>query len=173
MTGVQTCALPICWRCSKKLNLKKVPVIIQPKPTPLENLLMMFNIHNVRVQWDLMPTAIKLGELKNMLEKEGEKSTNNILATVTGLSPSTITRCMDLLDLPKKYQRMLIEEAETPKSKQVIKPDLFFEIIKSEKAIQRYVPEVLKDTKKNFYLNKMMKKYQNGVINNKIGRAHV
>ncbi len=60
------------WRCAKKLNLKVVPAIVQPKPTRLENLLMMFNIHNVRVDWDLMPMALKLGEVREMLEKEGK-----------------------------------------------------------------------------------------------------
>src|SRR5260370_9892804 len=60
------------WRCAKKLNLKVVPAIVQPKPTRLENLLMMFNIHNVRVDWDLMPIALKLGEVREMLEKEGK-----------------------------------------------------------------------------------------------------
>src|SRR4051794_37212956 len=33
------------WRCAKRLNLKRVPCIIHPKPSKLENLLMMFNIH--------------------------------------------------------------------------------------------------------------------------------
>ena len=40
------------WRCAKKLNLRTIPCIVHPKPSPLENLLMMFNIHNVRVDWD-------------------------------------------------------------------------------------------------------------------------
>src|SRR4051794_1824555 len=51
------------WRCARKLNLKTVPVIAQPKPAKLENILMMFNIHNVRVDWDLMPMALKLHEV--------------------------------------------------------------------------------------------------------------
>ncbi len=58
------------WRCAKKLNLRSVPAIVQPKPTHLENLLMMFNIHNVRVDWDPMPMALKLGEIRSMLDKE-------------------------------------------------------------------------------------------------------
>src|ERR1700681_1121552 len=59
------------WRCAKKLNLKVVPVIVQPTPSKLENLLTMFNIHNVRVDWDLMPAALKLKEVKLLLESEG------------------------------------------------------------------------------------------------------
>ena len=154
------------WRCSLKLNLSEVPVIIQPKPNKLENLLMMFNIHNVRVQWDLMPTAIKLGELKKMLDKEGENATNKLLSAVTGLSLSTVGRCMDLLDLPEKYKKMLIKESEKPKSEQIIKPDLFLEILKSKKAIQKYVPEVFSKVDEKHYVDLMVSKYQNSVINN-------
>src|SRR5262245_61508066 len=33
------------WRCSLKLNKKTIPALVQEKPTPLQNLLLMFNIH--------------------------------------------------------------------------------------------------------------------------------
>ena len=33
------------WRCARKLNLKAVPALVQEKPTELENLLLMYNIH--------------------------------------------------------------------------------------------------------------------------------
>lgn len=153
------------WRCSLKLNLKEIPAIIQPKPSKLENLLMMFNIHNVRVQWDLMPTALKLKEVKNMLEKQGEV-TNKTLATITGLSLSQVSRCMELIDLPQKYQDLLIKEAEKPKADQKIKPDLFLEIIKSRKAIEKYVPEVFKEVDKKSYVDLMVDKYQKSTVNN-------
>jgi len=55
------------WRCAKKLNLQAVPVLVQPEPSPLENLLTMFNIHNVRSDWDLMPMALKLRDVRDML----------------------------------------------------------------------------------------------------------
>src|SRR6266571_254696 len=73
------------WRCAKKLNLRAVPSIVVPKPTRLENLLLMFNIHNVRVDWDLMPMALKLGEVREMLEKEGKETNAKALAAVTGV----------------------------------------------------------------------------------------
>ena len=62
------------WRCAKRLNLKIIPAIVQPKPSRLENILMMFNIHNVRVDWDPMPMALKLRLVKELLEgrKRGE-----------------------------------------------------------------------------------------------------
>src|SRR5258708_4954851 len=60
------------WRCALRLNLETVPAIVQPKPGPLENLLTMFNIHNVRVEWDLMPMAIKLRQVKKLLLEGGQ-----------------------------------------------------------------------------------------------------
>src|SRR5688572_14071224 len=55
------------WRCARKLNLTSVPVIVYPRPSPLENLLMMFNIHKVRSDWDIMPMALKLDDIRGML----------------------------------------------------------------------------------------------------------
>jgi len=72
------------WRCAKKLNFKAMPAIVQPKPTRLENILMMFNIHNVRVDWDPMPMALKLREVVTLLEKEGQPTNAKALAAVTG-----------------------------------------------------------------------------------------
>jgi ParB/RepB/Spo0J family partition protein len=102
------------WRCAKKLNFKLVPAIVQPKPTRLENLLMMFNIHNVRVDWDLMPMALTLGEVREMIAKEGKDRGQKAIAAVTGGRLSKVHRSRTRLDLPAKYQKLL-REAEKPK----------------------------------------------------------
>ncbi len=128
------------WRCAKKLNLKTLPAIVQPKPSRLENFLMMFNIHNVRVDWDLMPMALKLGDVRDMLTKEGKDTSPKSLSAVTGVRLPTIRRALELLDLPTKYRKMLLKEAEKPRSQQKIKADLFIEVYKSMRAVERYVP---------------------------------
>ena len=43
------------WRCCLKLGKQTIPAIIRSKPTALNNLLLMFNIHSLREQWDLLP----------------------------------------------------------------------------------------------------------------------
>src|SRR5205085_3231767 len=48
------------WRCAKKLNLQRIPALVQQRPTPLKNLLLMFNIHALREQWDYLTIANKL-----------------------------------------------------------------------------------------------------------------
>jgi ParB family chromosome partitioning protein len=161
------------WRCAKKLNLKVVPAIVQPKPTRLENLLMMFNIHNVRVDWDLMPMALKLGEVREMLEKEGKDISPKALAAVTGVRLTTVRRALELLDLPAKYQKLLLREAEKPRNQQRIKADLFIEVYKSLHAVERYVPEVFEQVTKSAYVDSMVKKYVAGVIDNVVAFREV
>lgn len=154
------------WRCARRLNLAAVPAIVQPKPTKLENLLMMFNIHNVRVDWDLMPMALKLGDIRDMLAGEGKDTSAKALSAVTGVRLATVRRALELLDLPKKYQKLLLREAEKPRNERKIKADLFIEIYKSYNAVSRHSPEVLDDVSKTEYVDSMVQKYTSGVIDN-------
>jgi ParB family transcriptional regulator, chromosome partitioning protein len=154
------------WRCARKLNLATVPALVQPKPDKLENLLMMFNIHKVRVDWDIMPTAYKLGDVRQLLERSGQQTDVDSLAGLTGLTKSMVRTCLDLLELPQRYRDMLLEEAEKPKADQRITPDLFIEINKSRRVVERYAPEALADVSPTQYVDKMVSKYKKGVINN-------
>jgi len=94
-------------RCAKRLNLKTVPANIIAKPSKIENILRMFNIHNIREKWKLMPTALKL---KTVIEDENfkEKSSKEI-GKLTGLSVTTVNRCIELLELDEKYQKMILD----------------------------------------------------------------
>ncbi len=161
------------WRCAKKLNLKIVPSHVQPKPSRLENLLMMFNIHNVRVDWDLMPMALKLGEIQEMLAAKGEPTDPKALAAVTGVRLATIKRAFDLLDLPRKYQKMLLKEAEKPRKEQRITADVFLEVYKSLHTIERHVPEALTQITKAEYVDSMVGKYLSGVVDNVVAYRDV
>ena len=154
------------WRCSKKLNIKSMPAIVLPKPSRLNNLLMMFNIHNVRLDWDTMPMAYKLKDVEDMLKKRGKPYGAANLSAITGVPSATVKRALELLGLPKKYQNMLMEEAKKPKDQRELKPDLFIEIIKSRNTIRRYTPGVFDSFTPKEYMDSMVKKYQAGTINN-------
>ncbi len=154
------------WRCAKRLNLETVPAIVQPKPSRLENILMMFNIHNVRIDWDPMPMALKLQLVKELLEKEGKEASPKALAAVTGVRLSSVRRALDLLDLPQKYQNMLIKESAKPRKEQRVRADLFIEIFKSLHAIERHTPEVLETITKSQYIDTMVQKYLAETIDN-------
>jgi ParB family chromosome partitioning protein len=154
------------WRCARRLNLDVVPVLVQPKPGRLENILMMFNIHNVRTDWDLMPMAMKLGEVRDLLVAEGKPVRPRDLAGLTGVTLPTVTRALELLDLPPRYRAMLLAEAEKPRDQQTITPDVFIEINKSRRVVASYAPEVFEEVSQGQYLDSMIEKYQRGVVKN-------
>jgi ParB family transcriptional regulator, chromosome partitioning protein len=157
------------WRCSRKLGLKNVPVIVEPQPTPLNNLLMMFNIHNVRVQWDLIALAFKVKKLRELVKKEQKiEISKKELADLTGVSSVTISRCDDLLSLPMKYQDLIWSELEKPKGEQKYTEDLFLEIKKSIKTIESYLPEIIDEYSPAKLLDTFFHKFESGVENNRV-----
>ncbi len=113
------------WRCANKLNLKSVPVLIQEKPTELENLIIMYNIHALREQWDYFTIATKLERIISLTESNsGRKPNEAELSETTGLTRGAIRRCYLLLDLPNDFKELLIDELNKPKSKQRLSPFL-------------------------------------------------
>lgn len=154
------------WLCAKKLNLETVPAIIEPKPSRLENILRMFNIHNVRVQWDLLAIALKIKDVEMLLANEGKPHTVKDLAGVTGLSLTTVNRAFGLLELPQKYLSLLESELKKPKSEQRVSEDFFLEVQKTLKAIERHVPRILDANPKHTIIQKFLDKYEKGVITN-------
>jgi ParB family transcriptional regulator, chromosome partitioning protein len=156
------------WRCAKRLNLRLIPAIVQEKPSPLENLLMMFNIHNVREDWDLMETAKKIGDIREMLKRDNKKHDERAISALTGVTVTTVRRSFEILDLPTKYFNLLMKEASKPKAEQRIRPDLFLEIYKSLHAVERYIPEVFNEVTKHQFVDSMVKKYSSAVIDNVI-----
>lgn len=77
------------WRCAIKLGMATVPVIQQPKPDKLQNIMMMFAIHNARKDWDPLPTAYKLRDLENLFQKRhGRQPKESELAELASLMPA-------------------------------------------------------------------------------------
>lgn len=134
------------WRCAIKLNLPQVPVIVHPKPTELQNLVLMYNIHALREQWDYLTIASKLSRIETLLEKElSKKPTERDLSRKTGLAVGQIRRCRLLMALPDKDKDLLIRELDKPKAQQRFSEDFFIELQRSLKTIERRLPEFADD----------------------------
>ena len=130
------------WRCARKLNLRTVPALIQDKPTELENLLLMYNIHALREQWDYYTIASKLTRVMELYaEEHGHEPNERELSEETGLTRGQIRRCRLLLDLPDQFKGMLLEELSHPKSQQKLSEDFFIEMERSLKTITKRLPE--------------------------------
>ncbi|MCL6699544.1 ParB N-terminal domain-containing protein [Sphingomonas sp. NSE70-1] len=108
------------WICAQRLALADVPINQVQEPTVAQNIVTMFQIHKLRKDWELMPTALKLGVLMNELDERRDAQ----LADLTGLDVAVVTRCKKLLWYPKQYQEMMLYA--DPEDR--IKADFFIEL---------------------------------------------
>jgi len=129
------------WRCAKKLNLKVVPVIVQDRPTELENLVIMYNIHALREQWDYFTIASKLERVIALYASEKGYPPNEVqLSELTGLTRGAIRRCQLLINLPERFKDIILTELEKPKLQQKFTEDFFIEMEKSIRTIVKRIP---------------------------------
>lgn len=130
------------WRCAKKLRLRVVPALIHEKPSELQNLLLMYNIHALREQWDYFTIASKLDRVIELLSKERKHTpTEADLSEATGLTRGQIRRCRLILELPERFKDDLLKELTLPKSQQMLSEDFFLEMEKSLKTVVKRFPE--------------------------------
>ena len=126
------------WRCATSLRLPRVPVIVQPKPGPLENLMMMFAIHHTRSDWDPLPTAKSLERLEAEFEKQhGYSPSEAELAQLASMSRGEVRRLRALLALPEDEQEELMAELEKPRHARTITADQVLEATKAAALLRK------------------------------------
>lgn len=138
------------WMCAQRIGLDEVPINQVAEPTTAQNIVTMFQIHKLRQDWELMPTALKLGLLMDVLNERKEKQ----LAELTGLDVAVVTRCKKLLWFPKKYQEMMLYANPDDR----IKADFFIELypILTDRLVSR-----LPWFKRGDVIDRFLHKYQN------------
>jgi len=137
------------WMCAQELALKEVPVNQVAEPTLVQNIVTMFQIHKLREDWELMPTALKLEVLMSALQERSDKA----LATLTGLDQAVVARCKKLLSYPKKYQDMMLD----PDPDKRVKADFFIELYP---VVHDRMVSQMKWFKKPQFTERMLEKYQ-------------
>lgn len=108
------------WMTAQKLELKNVPVNQVAEPTLVQNIVTMFQIHKLREDWELMPTALKL----ELLMKELQERHEGRLAVLTGLDQAVVARCKKLLSYPREFQDLMLD----PDPEKRVKADFFIEL---------------------------------------------
>src|SRR2546427_1826269 len=93
------------WMCAKDLGLKSVPANLVAEPDIVQNIVTMFQIHKLREDWELMPTALKLELLMQELKETSERK----VAELTGLDVAVVSRCKKLLSYPKEFQDLMLD----------------------------------------------------------------
>lgn len=146
--------------CAKRLNLPTVPANKIDAPSRLQNILLMFNIHNVRKDWELVPTALKLQVVMRMLPKKA-KTPSSIIAKITGMSTIRIAECKRILSFDKKYIDMALDT--NPHTR--IRGDFFSQLAAGLEQLDNF-PEIKKEYSKNKIIDLMIEKYRDGTIVN-------
>lgn len=151
------------WRCATKLGLDLVPAIIQPKPDRLQNIMMMFAIHNARRDWDPLPTAYKLQELEaEFAKRQGRPPKEAELAELASLSRGEVRRLKNLLGLPQPLLNELMAELEKPRSQQVITVDHVLEATRGAAALRKR--EVITRQEEDELRQAILNKFRSKVI---------
>ena len=147
------------WRCAVKLGLSSVPVIVQPKPHRLQNLMMMFAIHHARRDWDPLPTAIMLKQLEKEFRAKQDRAPTEIeLAGLASMSRGEVRRLKKLLRLPAEYREELLKELEKPRSEQVITVDHVLEASTAARALRKR--DVIKRSDEDSLRRAIIKKFR-------------
>ena len=155
------------WRCASKLNHRTIPALVQQKPNPLENLLLMFNIHALREQWDLLTVALKLPRIIDLLTEElNRPPTEREISEKSGLGRGFIRRCKLLMNLPQRYKDQILAELEKPKAKQRFTEDLFIELERALTTVERAMPHVIPN--RDHVRRILLKKFKDGIVNNRV-----
>jgi ParB family chromosome partitioning protein len=151
------------WRCSIKLGLAQVPVIVQPKPDRLQNLMMMFAIHNQRRDWDPLPTAYKLRDLEGEFEAEnGREPTESELAEIASISRGEVRRLKNILGLPDEYHKDLMQELEKPRAEQALTVDHVLEATRGAQALRKR--DVIDDHEEEQLRRALVDKFKSRVL---------
>lgn len=108
------------WTCAMTLDLDEVPVNVVAQPTLVQNIVTMFQIHKLREDWELMPTALKVELLMSELKDKNDAR----LAELTGLDVAVIVRCKKLLSFDRKFQDRMLD----PNPDKRMKADFFIEL---------------------------------------------
>ena len=148
------------YRCVLQLNTEDrdfdLPANVVDPPTKIAGLLYMFNIHNFREAWELMPTALGL---KIVIEELGEDETK-ALVRLTGLSDAQVERCKKLLKFPERFQLMSLD----PEPMTRIPSNFWIEALPVLELVEAELPALATRFGRDNITDKLVGKYRDGKI---------
>jgi ParB family transcriptional regulator, chromosome partitioning protein len=158
------------YRVCKKLNIQKIPAyILKEEPTILENLSLMFHIHNVREEWTDFAIAISL---KRVVEEMGkniiELTRTDIkeLKKITSLTEYKIKKYLSFLEYPQDVIDRFLDEEKKERPERGVDPDILMEMHGPIKQIRELFPDIINKYSEYEIINACIKKKVAEVIKN-------
>ena len=130
----------------------RIPANVVSSPDGTTSLIHMFNIHQYREQWELMPTAIALQSLIDQLAADDAGD----LTTLTGLSDRQLDRCKVILSFPRKYQQLSMAADR----KDRIPSNFWIELHPVLQLTELLLPDVVADEGRDGITDRLVAKYR-------------
>jgi ParB family transcriptional regulator, chromosome partitioning protein len=160
------------FRAFKKLgkNYEKISChVLEKEPTELENLSMMFHIHNVREEWTdfaiaqtLIKVIYEMGKDLNNLSRKDKLE----FSKLTSLSEYKINKYLVFYDYPQSIINKFMENElkEDEYKNKSMDPDILGEMHTPIKIIKEELPEFLKKYNQERIIDACIKKKAKGII---------
>ena len=144
------------YRCCQELVdegvIVRVPANIVSPPDGMARLIYMFNIHQFREQWELMPTALALESVIEHLSTDDAGT----LSEVTGLSATQVERCRLILSYPTKYRALSIDGKKSER----IPSNFWVELHPVLALMEEVLPDLLQEVDREGLIDRMVAKYK-------------
>ena len=142
-----------CAELSKEGEVIAIPANVVAAPKPMASLIYMFNIHQFRQQWELMPTA---RALRSIIAELGTADTDQ-LTELTGLSERQVERCKLILSFPDRHQQLSLDSD----SKTRIPSNFWVELSPVLDLTEQLLPDLVQDEGRDAITDRLVEKYRN------------
>lgn len=143
-------------RCCQELAAEgleiDIPCNVVAPPDVLAGMLYMFNIHNFREAWELMPTALSLKIVMDNIQEGDTKKLKNL----TGLSEPQIERCKLLLSFDERFQQLSLD----PNPRTRIPSNFWIEANPILDLVRENLPQMYLAENKSGVLDRLVAKYR-------------
>ena len=156
------------YRAFKKINFKEISChVLEKEPTELENLSLMFHIHNVREEWTdfaIAQTLVKVVYEMGKNIKNLQRADKLELAKITSLSEYKINKYLVFYDYPEEIIKKFMDSEMQEEQVKGMDPDILAEMHGPIKIIENELSDFLKVYSKEQIIDACVAKKANGII---------
>jgi ParB/RepB/Spo0J family partition protein len=156
------------FRAFLKVNYKEIAChVLENEPNDLENLSLMFHIHNVREEWTdfaIAQTLIKVIDEMGKSIESLQRQDRLELAKITSLSEYKINKYLVFYDYPQNIIDKFLQSETSDEPIKGMDPDILSEMHAPIKIIEKELPEFLKKYSKENIIDACIEKKANDII---------
>lgn len=156
------------YRAFQKINRKEISChVLEKEPTELENLSLMFHIHNVREEWTdfaIAQTLVKVVYEMGKHIKDLNRQDKIELVKITSLSEYKINKYLSFYDYPESVIAKFMESEMKETPDKGMDPDILAEMHAPIQLIKHELKDFYKKYNEDKIIDACIKKKASGII---------